>query len=167
MLLFFLNLCLYIILFLVGDKVPADIRVTSIKSTVIRIDQSILTGKSFLHCFKYCTYHLTPIVLENNLQKFLNMFVFFIIIIIFFILFFICALSNLWINNYIMNWIFVFRSLGESVSILKHSDAINDDRATNQDKKNMLFSGTNVAAGKCVGIVVGTGVNTEIGKSSV
>lgn len=66
-----------------------------------------------------------------------------------------------------MNWIFVFISLGESVSILKHSDAINDDRATNQDKKNMLFSGTNVAAGKCVGIVVGTGVNTEIGKSSV
>ena len=59
---------------------------------------------------------------------------------------------------------FFLLPLGESVSILKHSEAIKDDRATNQDKKNMLFSGTNVAAGKCVGIVVGTGVNTEIGK---
>lgn len=28
----------------------------------------------------------------------------------------------------------------------------------------MLFSGTNVAAGKARGIVTGTGVNTEIGK---
>lgn len=80
----------------VGDKVPADIRITNINSTVLRIDQSILTG--------------------------------------------------------------------ESVSVVKHTDAIPDDRATNQDKKNLLFSGTNVATGKCVGIVVGTGVNTEIGK---
>nr|XP_039263858.1 sarcoplasmic/endoplasmic reticulum calcium ATPase 1-like [Styela clava] len=53
---------------------------------------------------------------------------------------------------------------GESVSIIKHTDAVPDLRAVNQDKKNMLFSGTNIAAGKAVGIVVGTGSNTEIGK---
>jgi Ca2+ transporting ATPase len=53
---------------------------------------------------------------------------------------------------------------GESVSVLKHFDAIPDPRAVNQDKKNVCFSGTNIAAGKARGIVVGTGLNTEIGK---
>ncbi|XP_075754710.1 sarcoplasmic/endoplasmic reticulum calcium ATPase 2 isoform X1 [Pelodiscus sinensis] len=80
----------------VGDKVPADIRITSIKSTTLRVDQSILTG--------------------------------------------------------------------ESVSVIKHTDPVPDPRAVNQDKKNMLFSGTNIAAGKAMGVVVATGVNTEIGK---
>nr|AML22896.1 sarcoplasmic/endoplasmic reticulum Ca2+-ATPase [Tridacna squamosa] len=80
----------------VGDKVPADIRLTTIHSTTLRVDQSILTG--------------------------------------------------------------------ESVSVLKHADPIPDPRAVNQDKKNILFSGTNIAAGKCRGVVFGTGLNTEIGK---
>ncbi|XP_039612713.1 sarcoplasmic/endoplasmic reticulum calcium ATPase 1 isoform X2 [Polypterus senegalus] len=80
----------------VGDKVPADIRITSIKSTTLRVDQSILTG--------------------------------------------------------------------ESVSVIKHTDPVPDPRAVNQDKKNMLFSGTNIAAGKAIGVVVATGVSTEIGK---
>jgi Ca2+ transporting ATPase len=53
---------------------------------------------------------------------------------------------------------------GESVSVIKHTDAIDDLRAVNQDKKNLLFSGTNIAAGRAIGIVIGTGTNTEIGK---
>ncbi|RXM32770.1 Sarcoplasmic/endoplasmic reticulum calcium ATPase 1 [Acipenser ruthenus] len=81
---------------LVGDKVPADIRLTNIISTTLRVDQSILTG--------------------------------------------------------------------ESVSVIKHTDPVPDPRAVNQDKKNMLFSGTNIAAGKAIGVAVSTGVNTEIGK---
>uniref|UniRef100_A0A8C1R437 Calcium-transporting ATPase n=1 Tax=Cyprinus carpio TaxID=7962 RepID=A0A8C1R437_CYPCA len=80
----------------VGDKVPADIRITSIKSTTLRVDQSILTG--------------------------------------------------------------------ESVSVIKHTDPVPDPRAVNQDKKNMLFSGTNIASGRAIGVVVSTGVSTEIGK---
>ncbi|KAK6317536.1 hypothetical protein J4Q44_G00129360 [Coregonus suidteri] len=80
----------------VGDKVPADIRITSIKSTTLRVDQSILTG--------------------------------------------------------------------ESVSVIKHTDPVPDPRAVNQDKKNMLFSGTNIASGRAIGIVVSTGISTEIGK---
>ncbi|XP_053474718.1 sarcoplasmic/endoplasmic reticulum calcium ATPase 1 [Ictalurus furcatus] len=80
----------------IGDKVPADIRIVSIKSTTLRVDQSILTG--------------------------------------------------------------------ESVSVIKHTDPVPDPRAVNQDKKNMLFSGTNIAAGRAIGVVVCTGVSTEIGK---
>ena len=80
----------------VGDKIPADIRITKIFSTTLRIDQSILTG--------------------------------------------------------------------ESVSVIKHTDPVPDPRAVNQDKKNILFSGTNVAAGKARGVVIGTGLNTQIGK---
>uniref|UniRef100_T1IJU5 Calcium-transporting ATPase n=1 Tax=Strigamia maritima TaxID=126957 RepID=T1IJU5_STRMM len=53
---------------------------------------------------------------------------------------------------------------GESVSVIKHTEAIPDPRAVNQDKKNILFSGTNIAAGKARGIVIGTGLDTAIGK---
>lgn len=56
----------------VGDKIPADIRITTIYSTTIRIDQALLTG--------------------------------------------------------------------ESVSVIKQSEAIPEVRAVNQDKKNLLFS---------------------------
>ncbi|KAM3179431.1 hypothetical protein ACTXT7_000546 [Hymenolepis weldensis] len=80
----------------VGDKVPADVRITKIFSTTMRVDQSILTG--------------------------------------------------------------------ESVSVLKMIEEVPDPRAVNQDKKNLLFSGTNIASGKCRGVVVGTGLSTEIGK---
>lgn len=37
---------------------------------------------------------------------------------------------------------------GESVSVIKHTESVPDPRAVNQDKKNCLFSGTNVASGK-------------------
>ncbi|CAM4784937.1 unnamed protein product [Rotaria magnacalcarata] len=80
----------------VGDKVPADIRITTIYSATIRVDQSLLTG--------------------------------------------------------------------ECVSVIKHTDPVSDTRAVNQDKKNILFSGTNIASGKCRGIVIGTGLSSEIGK---
>lgn len=55
---------------------------------------------------------------------------------------------------------------GESVSVIKHTDAVPDPRAVNQDKKNIIFSGTNVAAGKARGVVMGTGLATAIGRLS-
>jgi len=55
---------------------------------------------------------------------------------------------------------------GESVSVTKQTELVDDLRAVNQDKINLLFSGTNVASGRCIGIVIGTGQNTEIGKVS-
>ncbi|XP_040579168.1 calcium-transporting ATPase sarcoplasmic/endoplasmic reticulum type isoform X1 [Lepeophtheirus salmonis] len=53
---------------------------------------------------------------------------------------------------------------GESVSVIKHTDPVPDPRSVNQDKKNIIFSGTNVSAGKGRGIVIGTGLNTAIGR---
>lgn len=53
---------------------------------------------------------------------------------------------------------------GESVSVIKHTDPVPDPRAVNQDKKNIVFSGTNVSAGKAKGIVIGTGLQTAIGR---
>merc|ERR1719192_3184023 len=53
---------------------------------------------------------------------------------------------------------------GESVSVIKHNEPIPDPRAVNQDKKNIVFAGTNVAAGKARGIIIGTGLDTAIGR---
>ena len=57
----------------IGDKIPADIRVATINSTTLQVDQSILTGESY--------------------------------------------------------------------SIIKHTEPIDDPKAVNQDKTNVLFSG--------------------------
>merc|ERR1711970_1287374 len=53
---------------------------------------------------------------------------------------------------------------GESVSVAKGTEAVPDTRAVNQDKINLLFSGTNVASGKAIGMVITTGQKTEMGK---
>lgn len=52
---------------------------------------------------------------------------------------------------------------GESLSVSKNLEAVPDPKAVNQDKTNILFSGTNVTTGKARGVVVGTGLNTAIG----
>lgn len=52
---------------------------------------------------------------------------------------------------------------GESVPVEKHCDVINSDVSLG-DRKNMLFLGSSVAYGRAVAVVVGTGMNTEMGK---
>lgn len=52
---------------------------------------------------------------------------------------------------------------GESVPIQKSSDVLKENLIL-QEQKNMLFLGTNITNGKCTGIVVSTGKNSELGK---
>jgi len=52
---------------------------------------------------------------------------------------------------------------GESVSIYK-LDRIEEENTPLAERKNMLYAGTNVTTGRCRGVVVETGINTEIGK---
>lgn len=52
---------------------------------------------------------------------------------------------------------------GESVPVQKSSDVLKENLII-QEQKNMLFLGTNITNGKCIGIVVSTGKNSELGK---
>lgn len=52
---------------------------------------------------------------------------------------------------------------GESVPVQKSSDVLKESLII-QEQKNMLFLGTNIINGKCTGIVVSTGKNSELGK---
>ncbi|MDP3973450.1 MAG: calcium-translocating P-type ATPase, PMCA-type [Candidatus Daviesbacteria bacterium] len=52
---------------------------------------------------------------------------------------------------------------GESTPVTKDPDTLAEDVIL-AERKNMLFSGTNIAAGRGIGIVISTGMSTEIGK---
>jgi P-type Ca2+ transporter type 2C len=53
---------------------------------------------------------------------------------------------------------------GEPVAVLKSTDSVNDEQCELQSKECMLFAGTAIANGSCIGIVTATGMETEIGK---
>ncbi len=53
---------------------------------------------------------------------------------------------------------------GESVSVYKNADSLPYDLAPLAERENMIYSGTSVVSGKGEGIVVATGMNTELGK---
>ncbi len=52
---------------------------------------------------------------------------------------------------------------GESGSVSKNNEKILEDTVLNE-RKNMIYSGSNIVYGKCEAIVVATGMNTELGK---
>ena len=55
---------------------------------------------------------------------------------------------------------------GESEPVMKDVNFICDSKSSISDRKNMIFSGTLVIAGKCTAIITTTGTETEIGKIS-
>ena len=52
---------------------------------------------------------------------------------------------------------------GESLPVNKNPEALPDDTVL-ADRRNMVFSGTHIAAGRGLAVVVATGLSTEVGK---
>lgn len=53
---------------------------------------------------------------------------------------------------------------GESVPCEKSAEAICTEKCPIAERKNMIFSSTNIIAGNCTAIVTETGMNTQVGK---
>jgi calcium-translocating P-type ATPase len=53
---------------------------------------------------------------------------------------------------------------GESITVEKNNKMLSNRDLAITSQTNMLFAGTSVVTGRCKGIVVGVGLNTEIGK---
>ena len=53
---------------------------------------------------------------------------------------------------------------GESVPVDKNTETIDDEKVSLGDRTNMLFSSSLITYGRGKGIVVETGMNTEVGK---
>ncbi|KAF7238762.1 Sarcoplasmic/endoplasmic reticulum calcium ATPase 1 [Varanus komodoensis] len=120
----------------VGDKVPADIRIISIKSTTLRVDQSILTGES-VSVIKHTEPVPDPRAVNQDKKN---------------MLFSVSVANRAEKPKLVHNR---SKLQGESWAPLNHISSVVFDR---------VGRGTNIGAGKAIGIVIATGVGTEIGK---
>lgn len=55
---------------------------------------------------------------------------------------------------------------GDEIPVEKNGDAVFEDFTAIENRSNMVFSGTSVAHGNAKAVVVATGLNTEIGRTS-
>jgi len=53
---------------------------------------------------------------------------------------------------------------GESVPVEKHLDLLTDPETSLGDRKNMAYMNSNITYGRGIGVVVGTGMDTEVGQ---
>ncbi|MTK05777.1 MAG: cation-translocating P-type ATPase [Hungatella sp.] len=53
---------------------------------------------------------------------------------------------------------------GESVNVEKHTGRLRMEKVPLAEQSNMVFSGSQVAAGRAIAVVTGTGMDTEIGR---
>ena len=53
---------------------------------------------------------------------------------------------------------------GESTSVTKHTEPIEDKVAIPAERRNMLFAGTNLTRGRAMGLVTATGTHTQLGE---
>ncbi|CCG83475.1 Calcium-transporting ATPase sarcoplasmic/endoplasmic reticulum type [Taphrina deformans PYCC 5710] len=71
-----------------------------------------------------------------------------------------CRLLEIETNSFRMDQAIL---TGESESVSKSTEPVNDERAVKQDQVNMLFSGTTVTIGRARAVVALTGASTAIG----
>lgn len=125
----------------VGDRVPADLRVLQLRTATVRAEQASLTGVCGT-CL--CVRAFADLSLSTDAQ---------------------ISTSDHSINMRTQHPLqLLLAHTGESVSVLKSSDFVAKEECELQGKENMLFAGTAISNGICVGCVVAIGMETEIGK---
>ena len=141
----------------VGDRVPADLRVLQLRTATVRAEQASLTGVYGTTVRPWKAVECPPGGHDGPAPKHVN-----------------AHIRTLKTHIYMLvlrmgtrvfapcNFICVHA--GESVSVMKSTEPVAKEDCELQAKDNMLFAGTAISNGICIGCVVSIGMDTEIGK---